>query len=54
MIGEKGAEAVVPLDRMGDFAGQQPINVYLDGRKITGTIAPQMVDMIRGRIGSAY
>ena len=54
MIGEKGAEAVVPLDRMGDFVGQQPINVYLDSRKITGTIAPQMVDMIRGRIGSAY
>lgn len=54
MIGEKGAEAVIPLDRMSDFAGQQPINVYLDGRKITGTIAPQMVDLIRGRIGSAY
>lgn len=54
MIGEKGAEAVIPLNRMGDFAGQQPTNIYLDGRKITGTIAPQMVDMIRGRIGSAY
>jgi hypothetical protein len=54
MIGEKGPEAVIPLNRMNDFAGQQPINVYLDGRKITGTIAPQMVDMIRGRIGSAY
>jgi energy-converting hydrogenase Eha subunit C len=54
MIGEKGAEAVIPLNRMNDFMGQQPINVYLDGRKITGTIAPQMVDMIRGRIGSAY
>jgi hypothetical protein len=54
MIGEKGSEAVIPLDRMSDFTGQQPINVYLDGRKITGTIAPQMVDMIRGRIGSAY
>jgi phage-related protein len=54
MIGERGAEAVIPLDRMGDFSGVQPVNVYLDGRKITGTIAPQMVDMIRGRIGSAY
>jgi len=54
MIGEKGPEAVIPLNRMNDFAGTQPINVYLDGRKITGTIAPQMVDMIRGRIGSAY
>ena len=54
MIGEKGAEAVIPLNRMNDFMGQQPTNIYLDGRKITGTIAPQMVDMIRGRIGSAY
>jgi hypothetical protein len=54
MIGEKGPEAVIPLNRMNDFSGAQPINVYLDGRKITGTIAPQMVDMIRGRIGSAY
>jgi phage-related minor tail protein len=54
MIGERGAEAVIPLDRMGDFSGVHPVNVYLDGRKITGTIAPQMVDMIRGRIGSAY
>jgi hypothetical protein len=54
MIGEKGPEAVIPINRMNDFAGTQPINVYLDGRKITGTIAPQMVDMIRGRIGSAY
>lgn len=54
MIGEKGPEAVIPLNRMNDFTGVQPINVYLDGRKITGTIAPQMVDMIRGRIGSAY
>lgn len=54
VIAERGAEAVIPLDRLNDFFGQQPINVYLDGRKITGTIAPQMVDMIRGRIGSAY
>jgi phage-related minor tail protein len=54
MIGERGAEAVIPLDRMNDFSGVHPVNVYLDGRKITGTIAPQMVDMIRGRIGSAY
>jgi hypothetical protein len=54
MIGEKGPEAVIPLNRINDFMGQQPTNIYLDGRKITGTIAPQMVDMIRGRIGSAY
>ena len=54
VVGEKTPEAVIPLNRMNDFMGQQPTNIYLDGRKITGTIAPQMVDMIRGRIGSAY
>jgi len=54
MIGEAGSEAVIPLNRLGDFGGAKETNIYLDGRKITGVLAPTMVDMIRGRVGSAY
>ena len=54
MIGEAGSEAVIPLNRLGDFGGTKETNIYLDGRKITGVLAPTMVDMIRGRVGSAY
>jgi phage-related protein len=54
MIGEAGSEAVIPLSRLGDFGGTRETSIYLDGRRITQTIAPTMVDMIRGRVGSAY
>lgn len=54
MVGEKGTEAVIPLNRLGDFTGARETSIYLDGRRITQTIAPTMVDMIRGRVGSAY
>jgi hypothetical protein len=54
MVGEAGTEAVIPLNRLGDFGGAKETNIYLDGRKITGVLAPTMVDMIRGRVGSAY
>ena len=54
MVGEKGTEAVIPLSRLGDFGGTKETNIYLDGRKITNVLAPTMVDMIRGRVGSAY
>lgn len=54
MVGEKGTEAVIPLNRLGDFAGARETSIFLDGRRITQTIAPTMVDMIRGRVGSAY
>ena len=54
MIGEAGSEAVIPLNRLNDFGGAKETNIYLDGRKITGVLAPTMVDMIRGRVGSAY
>ena len=54
MIGEAGSEAVIPLNRLGDFTGARETSIYLDGRRITQTIAPTMVDMIRGRVGSAY
>ena len=54
MIGEAGSEAVIPLNRLGDFTGAKETSIYLDGRRITQTIAPTMVDMIRGRVGSAY
>jgi len=54
MVGEAGTEAVIPLTRLNDFGGAKETNIYLDGRKITGVLAPTMVDMIRGRVGSAY
>ena len=54
MIGEAGSEAVIPLNRLNDFTGARETSIYLDGRRITQTIAPTMVDMIRGRVGSAY
>jgi hypothetical protein len=54
MVGEAGTEAVIPLNRLNDFGGAKETNIYLDGRKITGVLAPTMVDMIRGRVGSAY
>jgi TP901 family phage tail tape measure protein len=36
LIGEAGPEALVPLDRLGDFSGNsdRPIIIYLEGKKI--------------------
>ena len=34
MIGEKGPEAVVPLDRAGGFGRGLTVQVYLDGATI--------------------
>ena len=36
------------------IAAKTAVNVYLDGRKVSNAVAPTMVDMIRGRVGSAY
>jgi hypothetical protein len=38
VAGEAGPEAIVPLDRMGDFGGEQHIAVYLDGQVLTEAV----------------
>lgn len=45
LIGEAGAEALIPLDRLDNMVGtggQQTINVYLDGQRIQATIDNKM------------
>jgi phage-related protein len=49
MIGEGGDEAVIPLNKLSELGGKQDIHIYLDGREITKSVAPQMVDMLRAR-----
>lgn len=52
MIGEAGqSEAVIPLNRLSDFMTQNDTHIYLDGREITRSIAPMMVDTLRAKIG---
>ena len=51
MIGEKGPEAVVPLNKMG---GYQTANIYVqvDGRTLARAIGQPLVDEIRLRTGA--
>jgi hypothetical protein len=53
LIGEAGAEAVIPLDRLDRLmaGGSQTIIVELDGRQITRAVAPRMVSDLRLRTG---
>jgi hypothetical protein len=50
MIGEGGeSEAVIPLSKLAGLSGNNQTHIYLDGREITRSIAPKMVDMIRAK-----
>jgi len=50
MIGEGGeSEAVIPLSKLDGLGGGREVHIYLDGREITRSVAPQMVDMIRAK-----
>lgn len=51
MIGERGPEAVVPLDRMG---GYRTANIYMivDGRMLARVIGQPLIDEIRIRTGA--
>jgi hypothetical protein len=50
MIGEGGeSEAVIPLSKLAGLSGNNETHIYLDGREITRSIAPKMVDMIRAK-----
>ncbi len=51
VVGERGREAVVPLDRAGAFAGPINVSVLLDGRVIAQATAPHLVREIRLRGG---
>ena len=50
-IGERGPEAVIPLDRGG--MGYKTANVYLmmDGREVARIIGQPLVDEVRIRTG---
>jgi len=55
MVGDGGqAEAILPLSRLAEITGQQSTHIYLDGREITRSVAPLMVDSIRTKLGVAY
>ncbi len=52
LVGEAGAEAVIPLDRLNDFAGEgmtQTIVVELDGRQLAKSMFSNMPSSIRAR-----
>jgi len=51
MLGEKGPEAVVPLDRMGGFKTAN-IYVQVDGRTLASVIGQPLIDEIRLRTGA--
>ena len=52
-IGEKGPEAVIPLDRLDRMLGGKTVNIYveLDGRIIAKAVGQPLVDEIRLRTG---
>jgi len=51
MIGEGGeSEAVIPLSKLAGLSGNNQTHIYLDGKEITRTVAPQMVDMLRTKL----
>jgi len=51
MIGEGGeSEAVIPLSKLDGLGGGREVHIYLDGREITRSVAPQMVDMLRTKL----
>ncbi len=52
MLGEKGPEAVVPLDRMGHQ--MMTVIFEVDGRQMARTIMPYAVGEIRLRTGAQY
>lgn len=55
LVGEGASpEAIIPLNRINDFIGQNQTHIYLDGREITRAVAPSMVDTIRSKVGLAY
>jgi TP901 family phage tail tape measure protein len=47
LIGEAGPEAVIPLDRLGDFGGNQTIIIELDGQVIAETAVRRMPGVLR-------
>lgn len=49
LIGEKGPEAVTPLDRAG--FGQQTIIVQFDGREVARLLEPRLRDLVYIRVG---
>lgn len=47
LIGEAGAEAVIPLDRLSEFQGSQTVVVELDGEVLTSVVVNKMPEMVR-------
>lgn len=55
LVGEGASpEAIIPLNRLGDFIGSNQTHIYLDGREITKSVAPYMVDHLRTKLGVNY
>ena len=51
MIGEdRNPEMVIPLNKFASLTNNRQTNIYLDGREITRTIAPHMVDTLRTKL----
>ena len=52
LAGEAGPEAIVPLDRMGEFGGGgQTINLHVDGELIAQEAVKGMPAFIDARLG---
>jgi hypothetical protein len=55
MIGEdRNPEMVIPLNKFASLTNNRQTNIYLDGREITRSIAPHMVDVLRSKLGVSY
>jgi len=52
LVGEAGPEAIIPLDRLGQFGGGgQVINLHVDGELITQEVVKGMPAFIDARLG---
>ena len=52
MAGEAGPEAVIPLDRLGEFTGgRQTVNLYIDGELVTEAVIEGMPSVLEARLG---
>tara|TARA_R110002020_G_scaffold155607_2_gene336747 strand:+ start:733 stop:3435 length:2703 start_codon:yes stop_codon:yes gene_type:complete len=52
LAGEAGPEAVIPLDRLGEFTGgRQTVNLYIDGELVTEAVIEGMPSVLEARLG---
>lgn len=52
LAGEAGPEAIIPLDRLGEFTGgRQTVNLYMDSELVSEAVIEGMPNVLEARLG---